>query len=533
MNQSSLFRIIPSSIHDSISTVRSALANWDSDTSLSPSFLQATTHLHSYLVSSLAHSSTTTSTSHDDQLIPTISLLKSSIDHLKLELELQLNSISAVNSSCDEISTVRIIQTMISTGYSKECITIYNSIRKSKISSNISKLGFSPTNYESKNIRKIKWDILGRQIKSWIDIIPVVVQSIFSNEQNLCDKMFLSLDKSARDDIFYNIVSEKALEIFNFPESVSLLVKPSEEKLFSFLDIYGVITTLLPEIKSIFESESNQSMNKIILHAISSLEKLSEIIKSIILDLESSIKKDPLKSTKFLNGSIHPLSKYVMNYLVFLSDYEIYLHEIFSNMPSDNYESSFMEIFEMKYESLVSKRIAWIIFVLLCKIDSKAASYKHDVPLSYLFLTNNLQYIITKVQKSGLKDILGDTWLNNHIAKSRKYMESHLKAAWSHESALIPTNQEDLEKIREFEREFEKVMKEREGWVIADVATREQARLAVREMIVPVYDSWYQNFGEFLEVKFSTEDLRGRIMRLYDDGSDSGSSKFRNQFGRD
>ncbi|KAJ4972830.1 hypothetical protein NE237_006004 [Protea cynaroides] len=47
--------------------------------------------------------------------------------------------------------------------------------------------------------------------------------------------------------------------------------------------------------------------------------------------------------------------------------------------------------------SMLTIRLAWLIFLLLCKLDGKATLYKKDSALVYLFLTNNLQYVMEKV----------------------------------------------------------------------------------------------------------------------------------------
>ncbi|KAJ4963244.1 hypothetical protein NE237_023183 [Protea cynaroides] len=56
--------------------------------------------------------------------------------------------------------------------------------------------------------------------------------------------------------------------------------------------------------------------------------------------------------------------------------------------------------------SLLTIRLAWIIHMLLCKLDGKATLYKEDSALEYLFLINNLQYLMEKVQTSNLRYLL-------------------------------------------------------------------------------------------------------------------------------
>ncbi|KAI9074542.1 hypothetical protein K1719_043486 [Acacia pycnantha] len=80
--------------------------------------------------------------------------------------------------------------------------------------------------------------------------------------------------------------------------------------------------------------------------------------------------------------------------------------------------------------SAVTARIAWVIIVLLSKLDVKAEHYKDDA-LSYLFLTNNLQYIVRKVRTSSLGIILGDEWLKGHESRIKEYVSKYEHTGWS------------------------------------------------------------------------------------------------------
>ena len=49
--------------------------------------------------------------------------------------------------------------------------------------------------------------------------------------------------------------------------------------------------------------------------------------------------------------------------------------------------------------SVLSVRLGWIIIILQCELDKQSKLYK-DVALSYLFLINNLNYIVQKIKDS-------------------------------------------------------------------------------------------------------------------------------------
>lgn len=354
-------------------------------------------------------------------------------------------------------------------------------------------------------------------MKSWSHIAPVVVRSLCSEEQRLCDETFAASPESVRASIFCCIACETALRFLSFPEMVAAHSKPSPEKLFRLLDMYVTLSNLLPDIESVFGSEPASSVRS---QAISSLGKLSEAIRMVISTFDLAIQKDPLKSYEVPGGGIHPLTRYVMNYLACLSDSELYLHEILVDLPQ-NCTPLFFEASNLKDESVVSVTIKQMLFVLLCKIDSKAETYS-DVALSYLFLANNLRYIVTKVRSCRLKEILGDEWVSEHGRKARRFMEGHVRSGWAHMSGMLTAKDEaeDVDRLLEFEMTFEKALKDRKDWIIADAAMKEEVRLRVVEMLVPAYREWYQTRKDFVAFRYLPEDVRKRIMRFYG-GSDS------------
>ncbi|KAJ1697506.1 hypothetical protein LUZ63_006018 [Rhynchospora breviuscula] len=506
---------ITRSISQSISIVRSTISNWDPHSSHSPTFLQATSHLHSHLLHLSASASHGAASSRHSELVKIHTLLESAMRHLEELFKRRLFSISSdVDSQCDEIADAcSIAETMLATGYGEECVSTYQSMRQSNLKSQMVRLRFDQSSNQPKVIRKLKWEILERHIKSWTDIAPVVVQSC-SDEHQLCHEIFAVSPESVRNSIFSTITCDMALSFLTFPETVAVYLKPSPEKLFRLLDMYVVLSDLLPDIESMFGSEPARFVRS---QAISSLDKLLKAIRSVVSEFELAIQKDPLKSSAVRGGAIHPLTRYVMNYLAYLSDFEHSLDEILIDLPPDC-KSSFFEQANLADGSILSVTIAWILFVLLCKIDSKAETYS-DAALSYLFLANNLQYIMKKIQGCHLKKILGDDWVNEHSTKARRFMDGHVRSGWADMSALLPAHNEDddIERLRKFEMNFEKAMQERKDWVIADAAMREEVRLTVEAMLVPMYRGWYRSHNNFVAVKFTPEDVKKRILRFYGD----------------
>ncbi|KAJ4786778.1 hypothetical protein LUZ62_038024 [Rhynchospora pubera] len=507
-------------ITDSISTIHAFISKWDPHSSLSSRFLRATTHLHSYLL----HLAASPARSSHSELMRTNSLLQSAMYCLDQELKNHLLSISDAHTLSDTISTVRsIVETMLSTGYGEECLTTYQSIRRSAVTSQLNQLGFDLYINRTRKLRKLKWEDLDHRIHSWIDASQKAVRSVFFHEQQLSEKIFGASPESVRDSVFASIISDIAGHFFAFPEYVCKRVKRSPERLFRLLDMYEILSDLMPDIESVFASEATSPIRTKIMSA---LTKLTVSIRTILLEFERAIQKDTKKPQTSTGGRVLPLTRYVMNFLLSLSDYEAPLRVILADMPQESDASSIQSYdSDDRYGSPVSVRISWLLLVLQRKLESKAEKYR-DVALSYLFLVNNLYYMAKKVENSILKESLGDEWVAVHMTKVRRYMDGHVRSGWAHVSAALPVKEEEpVERVREFEMVFQKVLKEREGWVVVDPTLRNEVRLLVESMLVPAYRAWYQVYRGKMEVRCAPEDIQNRVLGLYEPSSaGSGSS---------
>ncbi|XP_022156162.1 exocyst complex component EXO70H1-like, partial [Momordica charantia] len=319
---------------------------------------------------------------------------------------------------------------MISAGYGKECVKIYTVNRKSIVEEGLYNLGVAKTSFH--HVNRMEWEVLEVKIKNWLNAVKIAVRTFFESERFLCYQVF-SASASIRESVFSEITKESAMTLFGFPE-MAVKSKKTPEKIFLILDLYEAIYDLLPEIESMFSCESTSSVRSLIDH---SLTKIGESIRAMLVDFEAHIQKDSSK-TPVPSGGVHPLTRYVMNYLSFLSDYSGILPGIVADWPL-MLNSPLPESVFGGDENPFTMRVAWLILVLLSKLDSKAEVY-HDAPLSYIFLANNLEYVVVKVRGSNLRFVLGEEWIESHESKVKQYASSYLRMGWSRVMAALPEN---------------------------------------------------------------------------------------------
>ncbi|KAF8082727.1 hypothetical protein N665_0809s0029 [Sinapis alba] len=423
---------------------------------------------------------------------------------------------------------------MISTGYAKECVKVYKTVRRSIVDETLH--GLAVERFTLHQVQKMDWDTLESKIRSWLPAVKLAVRSLFFGERLLADHVFSS-SVNIVESSFTDITQEGALTLFTFPENAAKIKKLSPEKMFRFLDMYESLANLFVEIESIFYFDSAAGIRS---QVINSLAKLGDAARFMMTDFESAIQKETSK-TPIVGGGVHPLTRYVMNYLSFLADYNDSIAVIFENWqptsPSPSPESFAGEEAhpEELYSSPVSVRIAWVILLTLCKIDGKAQPYK-DVALSYLFLANNLQYVVVKVRSSSLKVLLGEDWVVRHEGKVKQYAEKFEKLAWGKVMTSLPENPAEeitLEEARElfgrFNDEFETAYRKQISWVVPDPKLRDWIKISLSQKLLPVCTEFYEvnRFGlggDGFNVRYTPEDIGNYLSDLYFGSRGSGSA---------
>ncbi|KAG2673600.1 hypothetical protein I3760_13G099300 [Carya illinoinensis] len=409
---------------------------------------------------------------------------------------------------------------MIASGYGKECVKIYKIIRKSTIDEALYHLGVERLSLSK--VQKIDWEVLELKIRKWLNAVKMAVKTLFHGERILCDSVF-SASESIRESCFAEISRESAISLFEFPEMVAK-IKTSPEKMFRMLDMYEAIADSWPEIESIFSYESTSLVRS---QAVSSLVKLGESVRTMLTGFETAIQKDTSKSP-VLGGGVHPLTRYVMNYISFLADYSGVLADIVTDWPLILQSPSESDFGSLESDcSLISTRIAWLILVLLCKLDGKTELYK-DAALSYLFLANNLQYVVVKVRTSNLKLLLGEDWVTKHESKVKQYASNYERMGWNKVFSSLPENPTDeisLEKARDclkkFNVAFDEAYRKQSAWIITDPKLRDEIKISVAKKLMSAYQEFYNEyqgklrFGSESLVRYAPDDLGNHLSDLF------------------
>ncbi|CAD6224868.1 unnamed protein product [Miscanthus lutarioriparius] len=443
----------------------------------------------------------------------------------------------------DAISDLHAIASrMAAAGYGRECVQVYASVRKPAVDSALRRLGVEKLSIG--DVQRLEWNALEAKIRRWIRAARAAVRGVFASERRLCFHIFHDLPlctstatATAADDApFAEVVKGAALQLFGFAEAISI-GRRSPEKLFKIIDLHDALSDMLPDISDIFAA--SKAAESIYVQAAEIRSRLADAVRGILLEFENALLRDPSK-TPVPGGTIHPLTRYVMNYSTLISDYKATLSELIISRPSASSRTAaegneatpaFPDLDPADPDSQLplATHLVWIIVVLEHNLESKASLYK-DAALSHLFLMNNVHYIVHKVKDSAeLRGLIGDEYLKRLTGKFWQAATSYQRTAWL--KILNCLRDEGLhvsggfssgisksalrERFKAFNAAFEEAHRVQSAWYVPDTQLREELRISISEKLLPAYRSFLGRFRHHIEnsrhpelyIKYTVEDL--------------------------
>ncbi|OWM86054.1 hypothetical protein CDL15_Pgr027280 [Punica granatum] len=438
----------------------------------------------------------------------------------------------------EAISDLRsVADRMISSGYMRECVQVYGSVRKSAVDANFRRLGVEKLSIG--DVQRLEWDALEAKIRRWIRAARVCIRVLFASERRLCEQIFSGMGTATEDACFMETIKGPAIQLFNFAEAISIS-RRSPEKLFKILDLHDALMDLMPDIDSVFQMKTAESIR---VQAAEILSRLGEAARGILSEFENAVLREPSR-VPVPGGTIHPLTRYVMNYISLISDYKQTMNDLIVSKPSAGSRYSGdpsipdMEFTEFEGKTPLELHLIWIIVILQFNLDGKSKHYR-DTSLAHLFMMNNVHYIVQKVKGSPeLREMIGDDYLKKLTGKFRQAATSYQRATWVR--VLYCLRDEGLhvsggfssgvsknalrERFKAFNAMFEEVHRTQATWLIPDNQLREELRISISEKLIPAYRSFLGRFRSHIEsgkhpenyIKYTVEDLETAVLDFFE-----------------
>ncbi|KAI8006720.1 Exocyst complex component EXO70A1 [Camellia lanceoleosa] len=410
-------------------------------------------------------------------------------------------------------------QQMVKAGHQQQLLKIYRDTRSSVLEESLLKLGVEKLSKD--DVQKMQWEVLEAKIGNWIHFMRIAVKLVFAGERKVCNHMFEGID-SLRDQCFAEVTASSVAVLLSFGEAIAKS-KRSPEKLFVLLDMYEIMRELHSEIEMLFKGKACSEIRE---SALSLMKQLAQTAQETFGDFEEAVEKDATK-TAVLDGTVHPLTSYVINYVKFLFDYQSTLKQLFQEFENGGETNSQLATVTMR-----------IMQALQTNLDGKSKQYK-DPALTNLFLMNNIHYMVRSVRRSEAKDLLGDDWVQRHRRIVQQHANQYKRIAWAkilqclsvpglnssggsgnsvggdggNSSGVSRTIVKD--RLKTFNIQFEELHQRQSQWTVPDTELRESLKLAVAEVLLPAYRSFIKRFGLLVEngknpqkyIRYTAEDL--------------------------
>ncbi|KAA8532232.1 hypothetical protein F0562_032265 [Nyssa sinensis] len=426
----------------------------------------------------------------------------------------------------------RIVTAMISAGYETECCQVYGITRRNAFMEAIKNLEFEKISID--DVQKMQWETLEVEIAKWIKVVQHCATVLFPGERKHCEVVFSEYPSISRS-LFRNLAGAVVVQFLDFAEAVAM-TKRSAEKLFKFLDMYETLQDLIPAIAR--PEISNEMKSEISAAG----DRIGEAAVNIFCDLENSIKSDAAK-TPVPGGAVHPLTRYVMNYLKYACEYKDTLEKIFQFQQKKNKVEVEVEASISDGErdkdtdregSPFSLQLMRVMDLLDSNLEAKSSLYK-DPSLRDIFLMNNGRYILQKIKGSmEIRPLMGDSWCRRRSTELRQYHKSYQRETWG--KLLQCLKHEGLqvsgkvckpvlkERFKNFNTMFDEIYKTQATWVVSDDQLQSELRVSISAVVIPAYRSFLGRFRQYLEsgrqvdkyIKYQPEDIETLIEELFD-----------------
>ncbi|CAI8609746.1 unnamed protein product [Vicia faba] len=390
-----------------------------------------------------------------------------------------------------------IIDRMVRSGYERECLQVYSSVRRDALIECLTILGVEKMSIEE--VQKFEWKSLDEKMKHWVQAVKAVVGVLLSGEKRLCDSLFVAI------------------------------CKRSPEKLFRILDMYEALRDALPDLEEMVLDDL------VITEAKGVLKGLGEAVKGTFAEFENCIRHETSRKP-VITGDVHPLPRYVMNYLKLLVDYSDAMDSLLEISEEALYHFKNDlggEVSQLEDLSPLGRQILLLMSELEHNLEEKSKLYE-DIALQQVFLMNNLYYLMRKVKDSELKDVLREKWIRKRSVMVRQYSTGYIRVSWSKALSCLKdagiggssnsaSKMALKERFKNFNACFEEIYRVQTGWKVPDEQLREEMRIAISERVIPAYRSFVGRFSCQLEgrhsskyIKYTEEDLGAYLLHLFE-----------------
>ncbi|KAL3506732.1 hypothetical protein ACH5RR_032114 [Cinchona calisaya] len=437
-----------------------------------------------------------------------------------------------------------IVEKMNSWGFLNVCKGLYVNTRKPFVDTIIEQLQFEELSRGTDSKRLLREELKSK-VEWWILASKLCIEMLFPRERVLSNQIFKDIiigSTAIDEECFLEIVKDAAVKLFTFPEAVSK-GHPSSDKMETILLLYDALLTILPEVNALFHSRSAETIRN---HITLEIFQIGNSVKRMLTDFQTSVLHE-LSSVSESEGIVHPLTTYVMEYITLLVNYKKILTDLIVSNPllgGEIIPDEKLYSLELEGKSPLAVHLIVITEVLQLNLQRKS-NYYQDPSLGCLFMTNNILYIVQKMEGfKELEEMIGADYLKKLTDNMRQVVTNHHRstcerlldclrdeglylswcfATWISKRAL-------RKRMEAFNSALEKLHHFRSSMTHVDLEFLEELHESSLDKLIPAYEQFLEKLCKHINsrrirsicvrdlkrpqcscIKYSSEDLKTLI----------------------
>jgi len=346
-------------------------------------------------------------------------------------------------------------------------------------------------------------------------------------EQELVKQL---IDERSADGVFTSLMRESLELLLEVVEGI-LKARKTQDKLFILLDIYHSFVKLKPAEAV---GGGSASMRRDIEDLVS---QTADALRALYESVEPEVASHPTKSLSN-DGTVHEITSNTISYIKRLYDYEDVITLLFKprSKKSTTTSSSKTKPSEPESESPIIAYILALLNALHTNLEEKARGFRSPT-LSYIFLANNLQYILKALRSPPLASALGPKTARAYDAMLQDVLRQYWDASWNRALGALITIElkykqagklaksckEILKHAFEgFSTAFEEQSSSQRQYAVPDTDLRTKLIADTKAKVLPPYTAFYNkyvplNFSKHMEkyVKLSPSQVDDAISKFF------------------
>jgi exocyst complex component 7 len=180
------------------------------------------------------------------------------------------------------------------------------------------------------DVQHIEWKLLNDKMKKWVHRVKTVVRVLLAGEHHLCDQVLDASDE-LMDACFLESTKGCIMQILSFGGAVAVCPR-SLEKVPRILDMYEALAEVIPEMKDLCIGCSGDG---VISDVQAILDRLGDAVRGNLFEFGKMLQQETSRRAMTAR-EIHPMTRYVMNYLRLLVVYSETLDALLADDSSDH-----------------------------------------------------------------------------------------------------------------------------------------------------------------------------------------------------